>query len=154
MHWNSLLQTFNVSNILRADGFSFVPPLCNQKTFRFRGSFRSGEYKRKPQKGRKERHTQGVLWHVARNSFFLFDKSNVHYTRDETTKISLLMVIILYVQEHMLYSSLYLAVKPRNIYNNNEKWNVQSIFIGSHASTHQSTECWKSREKKTLQTHS
>lgn len=50
----------------------------------------------------------------------------------------------------MLYSSLYLAVKPRNIYNNNGKWNVQSIFIGSHASTHQSTECLKSRERKNI----
>lgn len=119
-----------------------------KKPFVFVGASGAGSTNENQKKAENKGTHRGYYGTLQETLFFLFDISNVQYTRDETTKISLLIVIILYVQERMLYSSLYLAVKPRNIYNNNGKWNVQSIFIGSHASTHQSTECLKSREKK------
>lgn len=81
MHWNSLLQTFNVTNILSADGFSFVPPLCNQKIHRsIRGNFgkRSSSVQRANKIKKEKQGTHRVLWHVVK-SWFLFDISNVQY---------------------------------------------------------------------------
>lgn len=87
MHWNSLLQTFNVSNILRADGFSFVPPLCNQKIHSFfrRSFWDRGEDKWKVRKKRskekkKERiHTK--LWHVVKKCLLFNIIQDVQYVK-------------------------------------------------------------------------
>lgn len=87
MHWNSLLQTFNVSNILRADGFSFVPPLCNQKIHSFfrRSFWEQGEDKWKEQKNvqkkkKKERiHTE--LWHVVKKRLLFNIIQDVQYIK-------------------------------------------------------------------------